>query len=202
MASPCKSRFNSPGTQISRLNFHLTGNLSETSPALLAALLAATSTTNTPIRPSACSKDPTRRPRGASRTAPCAPRSVRSDSIQEHRQAPRTRRARASRHSSVRRHPGSDTQRRSTLRDDASVAPDAAYGAWPAWKVSGDGADRVVHRRPSSRTCADAYIRSGAGHSMANPPERRRPHRAPYDLVARGDGSTQRATHSRIELEA
>ena len=80
------------------------------------------------------------------------------------------------------------------LRDAAGAALDAADRAWPAWKMVGDGAERVVHRQVPVGKGADSHIRSSAGHSMANPPERRRRNRAPNDLVAPDDRSTLRAT--------
>ena len=164
------------------------------------ALPAATA--NAPIWPCACSKDPTRRSLPASRTPLCAPQRVRFDRAQDHRRALRTRRARGPNRPIVRSHARSSTHTQRALRDAAGAALDAADRAWPAWKMVSDGAERVVHCQVPVGKGGDSHIRSGAGHSMADPPERRRRNRAPNDLIARDDRSTSRATWCRMELEA
>ena len=124
----------------------------------------------------------------------------RFDSTRDRREAPPTRRARASRRPSVRRHPCIATHTRRTLRDAADAALDAADGAQPAWRIANRYAHRVVHRQVPVGEGGDAKIRSGAGHSMAAAPKRRRTNRAPKDLVARGDGSTVRAAQCWMQL--
>jgi hypothetical protein len=154
-------------------------------------LPAATRPPARPKRLSACSTDPTRRPRGASLTPSCAPRRVQFDRAHDRRQAPRTKRARPSRRSSLRHHPSNTTHERRVLRDDADAAFDAADGACPALKVPNHGAHRVVHRQVPVGEGGDSHIRSGAGHSMAAAPERR-------DRTARRRTSSREAmdTHS------